>query len=261
MIRGRQFSGRLFAFGWRTVLVDRIPFLVNRVLAPELTVPVLVLAIAGAMFLLRRRFPEGLLLVLGFGAIFGFALNYAVVDTPVFLVPAILVLVLTAAVASEQVVRFVASHVPQLAPVIAACALIVPGWDLTRNFSANDLSRDTEALVYFDRLFATLPNHTVLVREDFLVDRMVAFKLLGDRSAGGRQILLAAPDASRLRDDLAHGFSVFGFSKSIGRMHYDAMDFDFAPYGLLGGRLSELLSGLPDGTIVAIAVPAVHTPI
>ena len=36
-----QFRDRLFAFGWHTVLFDRVPFLFEQVLVPELTLPAL----------------------------------------------------------------------------------------------------------------------------------------------------------------------------------------------------------------------------
>ena len=94
---GRQFQDRLFAFEWQAVMRDRLPSLVEHVLAPELTIPGLVLATVGAVWLLRHRLAEGLLLLPTLGIIVGFAANYRVVDTPVFLIPGILVLWVAAA--------------------------------------------------------------------------------------------------------------------------------------------------------------------
>ena len=103
---GRQFSDRLFAFGWQTVVRDRFPSLLEHVLAVELTLPGLMLAVAGAAWLLRHRRAEGLLLLPIVGIVVGFAVNYSVVDTPVFVIPGILVLWLAAAAGAEAVARF-----------------------------------------------------------------------------------------------------------------------------------------------------------
>ena len=97
----------MFAFEWRAVLFDRVPLIVERVLAPELTIPGLALATVGGAWLLRRRLPEGLLLLLGGLAIAGFTVNYSVADSQVFLIPAILVLWTGVAVGAEQAIRIV----------------------------------------------------------------------------------------------------------------------------------------------------------
>jgi Protein of unknown function (DUF2723) len=257
VMSGQQFGDRLFAFEWRTVVFDRLPWLIGRVLAPELTIPGLALALVGAAWLLRRRFPEGLLILLGGLAVMAFALNYSVTDTPVFLIPTTLVLWVAVAVGAEQATQMVERR-PRAAMAVAAAMLALPGWHLARNFTVTDRSRDTAAAVTFDRLFDALPDKSVFVREDFLVDRMVMFKLLGDRSAGTRQIELAARNANVLRKRHEAGFGVFGFQKSVRRLRYDALNFDFAPVTLKDGPLGDFLSRLPDGAVVAVAVPVAH---
>ena len=67
------------------------------------------------------------------------------------------------------------------------------------------------------------------------------FKLLGDRSAGERQVELARRDAQVVRARYDAGFSVFGFQKSVRRLRYDALNFAFrtpAPDGRVARRLS-----------------------
>ncbi len=254
-----QFKERLFAFRWHDVVFAKLPSLVDHVLAPELTLVGLALAIVGAAWLVRRRLAEALLLLLGGGAILGFAVNYAVVDTPVFLIPTILILWLLAAVGAEQAIG-IARRWPWAAVALGVATLSLPAWNLTRNFAATDRSRDTKSAVMLDAVFRVLPDRTALVHEDFLVDRMVMFKLLGDRAAAGRRIELVDRDADVVRGRWAAGARVFAFGKAARRLRYDAMNFAFAPLPLTGGRLTELLSRLVDGTIVALAVPAGHAP-
>ena len=47
VMSGQQFGDRLFAFEWRTVVFDRLPWLIGRVLTPELTLPGMALALIG----------------------------------------------------------------------------------------------------------------------------------------------------------------------------------------------------------------------
>ena len=257
VMTGRQFGDRVFAFEWRVVAFERLPWLVEQILAPELTVPGLVLALVGVTWLLRRRTAEGLLLSLGAAAVAAFALNYSGVDTPVFLIPTTFVLWVGVAVGTEQTARLVEGR-RRIAFAVAAIALALPAWQLTRNYAATDRSRDTAAAVTFDALFDVLPDRSVFVHEDFLVDRMVRFKLLGDRSAGERHIELAPVAADAVRKRLDAGFTVFAFEKSARRLRQEALNVDFAPLALTQGSLESFLSRLPGGAIVALAVPAAH---
>ena len=192
VILAGQFRDRVFAFDLNTVVTERLPALFNGVLASELTFPGLALAIVGAAFLLRRRLADALLLLIGAAAVFGFAVNYSVVDTPVFLIPALLVLWLLAAVGAEHLAGLVRERVAASQAVVLA-PLLLPVWLLAHNFEINDRSRDTGASVVMDRLFDALPARTALVHEDFLVDRLVMYKLLADAAARGRSIDLGGP--------------------------------------------------------------------
>jgi len=252
---GRQFQTRLFTYGWSTVLFERLPWVVRSVLVHELTVVGFVAACAGIVWLVRRRLAEAALLVIGGASVVLFAANYAVIDTPVFLIPAILVLWLSAGVSIEQIAR-VMRRMPRSALGLLFAAGLVPAWNLVANYPLNDRSEDIAAAVQLDRLFAALPARTAIVQEDFVVDRMVMFKLLGDQSAHGRHIELAPKDADSIRGRLDDGVRVFGFRKSAALLRYEGLDFSFDPLVLSDDTLAGFLSRLPTRTIVAIAVPA-----
>ena len=261
-----QFRDRLFTFSWRAILFDRLPFLFERVIIPELTWPALAAAVVGACWLLRRRLPAALLLLSGTAAILAFAVNYSVVDTPVFVIPAILVLWIAAAVGAEQAARVVESLERRVsvvrgwraAALIAATTLLVPAWLLADNFAASDRSRETTSATYLDALFDALPERSALVHEDFLVDRMVMSRLLDEAFPTDRRVDLVNRNDVHVRRSLAAGHRVFGFRKSARRLRYDALDFGFAPVPLMGGPFNEFVSYLPRGAAIVLAVPTPH---
>ena len=192
VILARQFRDRVFAFDWWTVMTDRLPAIAKGVFASELTIPGLALAIVGAAMLLRRRLADALLLLIGAVAVVAFALNYSVADTPVFLIPALLVLWLLAAVGAEHLAGLARGRLAPRTAVLLT-ALVLPAWLLAHNFETSDRSRDTSSSVFLDRLFEAFPSRTALVHEDFLVDRLMAFKLLADAAARGRLIRARGP--------------------------------------------------------------------
>ena len=255
VILDRQFGDRVFAFDWLTVVTDRLPDIVMRVMASELTLPGLALAIAGAGFLLRRRLAEALLLLVGALAVLVFVLNYSDVDTPVSLIPALLVLWLLAAVGAERLAGLVRERVAASHAIVFA-ALLLPAWLLTHNFEANDRSRDIGASVYLDRLFEALPAKTALVHDDLLVDRLVLYKLLADNAARGRSIELIDRDPVGLRQRIDEGTAVFAFSKSASRvrLHGLAVGFETLPLSTLS--LAEIAASVADGSVVALGAPA-----
>ena len=252
---GRQFQDRLFTFNWRTVLVDRLPGLVHAVFVPSLTIPGLALAGVGIAWLLRRRRPEAVLLLPAALAVLAFALDYSVIDTPVFLIPTVLVLWLCAAVGAEAAARF-AARVRRADIAVAAAFLVIPAWLFGANLRAVDRSHDIAVTTQVDPLFRTLPEGSALVREDFIADRLVNFKRLGEGAAWRRGIDQLPRDAAAILRRIDRGAPVFAFAKAAAALRFDALDVAFAPVRLLGGSLEQVLADLPEGTTVAIAVPA-----
>jgi hypothetical protein len=249
-----QFRERLFAFGWRDVLLDRVPTLVG-LLVHELTPVGLALAAVGAIWLVRRRVADAALLLPGGALVFVFAVNYSVIDTPVFLVPSVLVAWIAASVGAERLIGALAAH-RMPAGSVAIATLMLPLWLLTVNFRQVDRSGDVQTAIQFDRLFDALADRSAIVSEDFILDRMVMYKLLGEHAAGSRHIELVPRDANVVRSRLAQGFTVYGSRKAARALRYEALDVAFEPVRLLDGPLDRRLVRLPEGAIVAVAVPA-----
>jgi len=256
VVGAAQFQDRLFAYSWHVVLTDRLPLVTRLVLAPELTVPGLLLAVGGGAVFLWRRPPEGVLLGIGAVLVLAFALTYAVVDTPVFLIPTILVAWLWVALAISGIAQHAGRLAPPFGLAVSLVALVLPCWLVARNFRASDMSRSTREQVYFDRLFETAPRRTAFVREDFLVDRMVMSRILARREQGGHEFEVVPGAAERVRDARTRGFEVFAFDKAANRLRLEGLDFSFAWRPVSGQRLAGFVHDLPDGTRVAIAAPA-----
>ena len=254
---GGQFQGKLFAFGWRTLVTERLPTFARTLFLPELTIPGLSVALIGAVWLLRRRLDVAAMLITGGVAIAVFALNYSVIDTPVFLIPSLLVAWLLAAVGAEHVVSWLPVRSWTTAGA-ALASLSIPVWLLVSNFAESDRSRDLQAGIVLDRLFGALPEHAALVREDFIADRMVLSKLLGEAFARTRQIDLAPAHPLELRGRLDSG-PVYAFWKSAHRLRFDGLDVSFEPLPLIEGPIDQFLSRLADDAIVAVAVPGSHS--
>jgi hypothetical protein len=161
---------------------------------------------------------------------------------------------LLAAVGAEQVVSWLPARAWIGGASVVFC--LIPAWLFATNFKLSDRSRDTRAAIELDRLFQALPDRASIVSEDFIADRMVTAKLLGDDAAHGRHIELADPDSNLLRERLRAGEAVFAFRKSAQTLRFDGLDVGFQPLRLIEGPLDGFLSRLPDGAIVAIGVPA-----
>jgi hypothetical protein len=253
---GGQFQDRLFAFGWHTLLTERVPRFIQTIFVPDMTWIGLTLAVAGACWLLWRRTSAALLLIGGGAAVLVFALNYSVIDTPVFLIPSLLVAWLLAGVGAERIASWLSAH-PWTGAATTALCMTIPAWLLATNFASSDRSRDTSVEMTLDRLFDALPNLASIVHEDFITDRMVMAELLGDK-ASGRQFELASSDSTELARRLETGHPVFAFSKSAERLRFAGFDVSFEPLRTIEGPLDRFLSRLPGDATVAIAIPAAH---
>lgn len=256
---GGQFQDRLFTETWSGAIADRVPLLVERVFVPDLTLPGLVLAAIGAAWLLRRRTAEALCLATGAIPIAVFASGYAVVDTPVFLIPVLQVLWICAAVGADRLVGWsrVRGRAPRIAAVLALAALALPAWLAVRHAPRVDRSGDREARP-LERLFDVLPDRTAIVSADFITDRMLVYLLRGEEAARGRDIRIAPRDPAGIQTLLAGGMSVVAFPAVAERLRFDGFDVAAAPVPVFDGTVGAVVGELPRGAIVALAIPADH---
>jgi hypothetical protein len=259
VVLGGQFQDRLFTDPWSRAVTDRALLLADRVVVADLTWPGLLLAAFGAVWLLRRRTAEGLCLVAGAVPIAVFAAGYAVVDSPVFLIPVLQVLWICAAAGIDRLAERVGAggRVPRLGTAVAVAALALPAWLAVRHAPRVDRSGDREARP-LQRLFDVLPDRTAIVRADFITDRMVEYLLRGEGAARGRDIHLAPNERARIQARLAAGMSVVAFPAVADSLRFEGFDVAAAPVAVFDGTVDAVIDALPRGTIVALAVPAAH---
>jgi hypothetical protein len=261
VVLGGQFQDRLLADPIADVLAERVPRLITGVFVTDLTLVGLGLAAIGIVSLVRRRRPEVLFLGVAAVPIAAFAAIYAVVDTPVFLLPVLQALWVCAAVGIDAVAAGAGAALPRRAAVVraavavAACAL--PLGLAARHAPSVDRSRDDSARP-LERLFDVLPDRAAIVSADFITDRLLQYLLLGEGAARGRDIRIAPRDAASIRALAARGVSIVAFPGPAERLRLDGLDFSAAPVPVFDGSFEALVDELPRGAVVALAVPAAH---
>jgi hypothetical protein len=264
VVLGGQFRDRLFTDPWLTLVAERIPDLVVRVLRPDLTVLGLLLAAVGAVWLLRRRPATAVLLLTPVAILTTFVAGYAVVDQPVFLLPVMLCLWLLAARGVDRVVASIVGPTagPQLRQALALAAgvvaLVLPLRLAAHHGPLVDRSRDRAAARHVERLVAALPPRAVIASGDFIADRIVHYELLGRDAAPGRGIALAPRDAPSIVALAQQGATVVAFPGAVDRLRLAGLDFSAVPLPLPDGPLDQVIAELRRGSIVALAIPAAH---
>jgi|GEM_PF-2642344 len=132
-----QYRGRMFALTVTEVYRNAISFL--RGLPTELTWPGLVLALGGAVAMLKRDRPLFWLTGLTISSFIAWAINYDIPwEIEVYYLPAILALTFCVAFGLDAAVQWLARR-PKLKP-LAGLALVMPALAFVTNFARNDLS-------------------------------------------------------------------------------------------------------------------------
>jgi hypothetical protein len=259
-ITGSDYFTAIAPQGTRHALTVRGP-LVWQGFVEELTVAGVVLALVGTVVLWRRSKPAFALTTVGLAPFAAFAILYDVGLFHVFLVPAFVMSWLLAAAGAQEladVVRARAGH--RSAAATTALVALIPAWQLVRNFETRDLSHSFADMRFFDALVEALPDRSTLLSEDFLVDRMVYYKRLGEEAWRGRRVEAPLPaEFARIEPLWRDGYGIFAFPKTARLLRLlDGLEFEYAPVDLRRDGIARYLAELPRGSTVAIAVPARH---
>ena len=233
VMTARRFAHEIGAFTLQTLVSTRLP-IVARLLLREFTFVGLLLFAAGFVWLARRRPRRALLLGLGALAVIGLTANMGSNEDQGFLLSAFVLMWPVVGVALERVVGALRRLPSRPAAVLAlGAALWLPCSQVLANYRPNDHHADTAESRFFEALFRALPGKAAIVSEEYRVDMMVLYKLLGERANGTRDIRLVDPDADmvgRLHDE---GFGVFAFARGQARLAEQG--FGFAPFDLVPG--------------------------
>jgi transmembrane protein TMEM260 (protein O-mannosyltransferase) len=241
------------------VWVTRLLPLLRPAFEREMSAIGLACAALGIIALWHRSKPALAFLLVAALEYAAFGAAYTPKDFEVFLVPAFLMCWLLAAAGAQWLLDVARTRAgaPAVVPLVAAL-MVAPAWQFTHNYGTRDLSHARADMRFFDALFDRLPEGSAVLHEDFLVDRMVYYKTLGEQVTRGRRVLALVPaEIDRVKRVWQDGYQVFAFPHTAKMMRLlDGADFGRAPLDLTGGTLARYLDDLPRGAIVAIGVPA-----
>jgi hypothetical protein len=260
IMRAETFDAFLGKLSAADILRERVP-LVAGWLGGELRAAEGALLLPGIVALTRRR-REAVLLAGSAAVIVAFALDYVVYDVEVFLLIAMIDLGLVAALGLELVAA--AADLRVRGPVLrAAAAALVFALVAVGQFRANRATNDQRRHVYenelLDALFRTLPDRSAIVRENYPIDHMLFYKLIGEHAAGSRTIVLIPPDVASVAQYFEQGYHVFAFHDHRQALQARGVEFVDADLGLPTSRsLAHILDtealtmGYPLGLATAV---------
>ena len=248
--RGGSFSSQLFVFGIPELLSERVPRVAGILLA-ELSPAGVGLAALGVWASFRRLRRETLLLLIAAAGNVFFVLNYAAADLAVFLIPSFVLLWPFVAVGAGDVAEWARRRGRTWSRVAVAGLALLPTWQLATHYRANDHHARTLETRFLRTLFETLPDKTAIVRENDIVDSMLLYELLAERSAAGRDIILIPADDESVEVTVARGYEIFAFPQSAQRLA--PLGFGFVPVTLLDEPLAAQLARMRTGTPVIVA--------
>ena len=131
--------------------------------------------------------------------------------------------------------------------MLAVVLLGWTGWQVQRGYDQSDLSDEYHEIRRFDALFEMLPARSVVVSDDYLIDSMVRYKLLGEGAAGQRCIRgPISPDKTEIQQLHDSGFEIFTFPESARELRLEG-------YRVAEAALFERLE--TDGAFVPAAIP------
>jgi len=248
--RGGPFSSQLFVFDIAELLSERVPRVAGILLA-ELSLAGVGLTVLGVWASFRRLRRETLLLLIAAAGNVFFVLNYAAADLAVFLIPSFVLLWPFVAVGAGEVAEWARRRGPTWGGVAVAGLALLPIWQLATHYRANDHHARTLETRFLRTLFETLPDKTAMVRENDIVDSMLLYELLAERSGAGRDIILIPADEESVEVTVVRGYEIFAFPQSAQRLA--PLGFGFVPVTLLDAPLAAQLARMRRGSPVIVA--------
>jgi len=260
VVAGAAYYSDVMPNGWRGFAATIGPG-VGVMFGREMSLAGLAIAALGIVVLWDRAKPALAFLLVALLAYSGFAAAYTPKEFEVFLIPGFVMAWLLAAAGADWLIKVVGAYTaPLVTTALAAALLIAPASQLMRNRHDRDMSHARADMRFFDALFERLPGRSAIVHEDFLVDRMVYYKMIGEDAARGRD-LRALVDAGigPVGQTFRDRYTVLAFTNAARMMRLlDGANFSYTPFDLSNGTIERYLDDLPRGTIVAVGVPASH---
>jgi len=251
VLTARRYASDIFMFSWRELVTERLSEFLSMI-THELTVAGAVLLGVGVAWLGRTRWRELCLFALGIAGIAAVTLSVSA-DSEGFILPAFAFAWPVVGVGLDAVFRLLDRHAPHRLAValLLAAALALPSWQVTSNFAPNNHSRRVFEDRYFGSLFEILPAKAVIPAEEYAVDQLVLYELLGAEAARGRDIRYVGLDVEEIKRYVGRGYDLFAFSAAKTMLEGHGVVFE--PVHLLGQSLADYLGAVRPGRLVAIA--------
>lgn len=263
VVTARRWQHEIGAYSARQLVHARVPVL-QRLVVQELTTPGLVLAAAGFVIACRRDRRAAALFLIGAAGIISLTANMSSNEDEGFLLPAFILLWVLAGFALQWIVttlrRLPVAPAARDAAVPVALAVVMlaalPGRLLRANYESNNHHEETFDRRYFNALFDALPDRAAIVQDQYPLNMMVLYKLLGEHAAGDRQIVSIPAERTAVDTYRRAGFRIFVFNDA--RAALAQFGYEFEAVQLRDVALPEYLEYVPAGTVVAVAAtPAV----
>jgi hypothetical protein len=230
VMTARRFAHEIGTFPIAALLLTRVPA-VARLLLREFTAIGLLVFVVGFGWLTARHPRRAMLLGLGACGVLALTANMSSNEDQGFLLSVFVLMWSVVGVGLERIAIGLRRVPPRPAAALSlAVALWLPCSQVLTNYRVNDHHADTAEPRFFDALFQALPGRAAIVSEEYRVDMMVLYKLLGEHANGSRDVRLIDAKAdvvSRLHDE---GFEVFAFAKGQARLAEQG--FGFAAFHL-----------------------------
>lgn len=224
-VSARRWQSSVFAFDISTLLRVRVPLVVAS-LVREFSWPGTVAVTTGVLYVLARRRPLAALFVLSGLINVVFVLVYDIHEIAVFLLPTVVTGWLCATVLVDDIGPAARKLGWSVSATLAVLLVGWTGWQVQRSYGESDRSDEYQEIRRFDALFDMLPARSVVVSDDYLVNSMLQYKLLGERASGERDIRGPLPPrGTRVQRLYDSDFEVFAFAKSARTLRLEGFRF------------------------------------
>ncbi len=229
VMTARRFAHEIGAYSPSALLLTRGP-LVAGLIHAELGAIGVVLLLVGLAVLARRRWRDAMLLGLGALGVAALTSTMGSGEDQGFLLPTFVLSWPLVALGLDTVVAAGGRIRPWLGVGVAVAAFGLPLGQVVHNVHENDHHGETFETAYFNALFAALPAKTAIVRDEYRINMMVLYKLLGEHADGARDIQLIPAERGEVDKRLADGFEVLAFRSGQQELAGSGVVFEpFAP--------------------------------
>lgn len=227
VMTARRFAMEIGAYTSSTVISERVP-LVWGLITTELGIFGVLLFAFGLLLLLQQQWRVGLLLGCGALAVAGLTANMGSGEDQGFMLSVFVLAWPVVGIGLDRALSLL-TRVADARVLIAApaLALLLPAYQISRNYRVNDHHTETFETAYFDALFSVLPDRALIVNDEYRFNMMVLYKLLGEGAGQQRQIGLASAEIPNLRRLRQQGRDIFAFQHA--RNELAQYGFSFTP--------------------------------